>query len=309
MPKFSIVIPVYNREREIARALSSCLAQDGADFEVVVVDDGSTDSTVAAIEAFSDPRVKLVRQAVNRGHAPARNLGVRSAAEEWVIILDSDDELLPGALGFIDRTIREAADPAERFGFMYRLDDGRLSPLPPLRNESVDYAGYLAWLERRRLYDFLACTRRATFDSVRWPDSRWTDHSLYQLDFAKQFRTRFCAETVAMVHTAATNRTSFARREARNAIDSALELGAERDLILRRHGDALCAFAPLTFQMYHRMRAADHLLAGHRAAGLKQSLQCLRATPLLPEAWFLLLSFLATRNAFASIRSWRAPAT
>jgi len=93
-PLVSVVIPVFNGERTIARAIRSALRQEPGPLEVVVVDDGSSDGTRAAIEPFG-PRVRLVTQP-NAGTAAARNRAVREARGTFVAFLDADDEYLPG---------------------------------------------------------------------------------------------------------------------------------------------------------------------------------------------------------------------
>src|SRR5205807_559274 len=144
----------------------------------------------------------------------ARRTGVESASGEWIMFLDSDDELLPGALSRIREEIDRHGN-VERVAFMYRRDDGWLSPQPPLRDEVLDYPSYVASLEGRRLYDFICCTRRFTFDTVNWDQRRWGDHCLYHLDFAQSFRTFFCSDAVAQVHTDAPGRLSKKRRTGR----------------------------------------------------------------------------------------------
>jgi glycosyltransferase involved in cell wall biosynthesis/GT2 family glycosyltransferase len=100
--RISVVIPAYNMEAYVEGAIRSVIAQDTPAHEVVVVDDGSTDRTVAVASAFKD--VTLVRQP-NRGLAAARNAGADRATGDAIFFLDSDDELLPGALG----RLRDAA--------------------------------------------------------------------------------------------------------------------------------------------------------------------------------------------------------
>ncbi|MBV8798254.1 MAG: glycosyltransferase family 2 protein [Alphaproteobacteria bacterium] len=96
-PFFSVIIPVYNRASILGRALGSILAQSCADFEVIVVDDGSTDDPASVIAQFDDPRILYIRQR-NRGGGAARNAGIDAARGRYIAPLDSDDEFLPGHL-------------------------------------------------------------------------------------------------------------------------------------------------------------------------------------------------------------------
>ena len=93
----SVVIPLYNKEAIIKKSLESVLTQDYDDFEVVVVNDGSTDKSVEIVKSIHDPRMTLIEQE-NGGPSKARNTGVKNAKGEWILFLDADDELLPGAL-------------------------------------------------------------------------------------------------------------------------------------------------------------------------------------------------------------------
>ncbi len=308
LPALSIVIPAYNREREISRAIRSCLVQDNANFEVIVVDDGSTDNCHRVAAGIQDRRLTLLRHPLNRGANAARNTGALAAQGEWLIFLDSDDELAPDALNTIDALTAKVAADVHRLAFMYRRDDGRVSPWPALREQMVDYPGYLAWLEGRQIPDFFPCTRKLTFECVRYPENRWSSTALYQMDFAKRYRTWFREEILATVHLDAANRLSYLRRDPKQTRISAAGLGKEIDALLERHGDTMRCSAPSTLQKYYRRRAVYHFLAGNRAAGIRQGLECLRATPLLPEAWLLLILGAASTSAFAKVRSWRRPA-
>lgn len=87
---FSIVIPTYNRDKIIPRAINSILQQSFTDFEIIVVDDGSTDGTEAAVAAFNSVQVRYFKTA-NFGVAHARNYGIKQAKGTYIGFLDSDD--------------------------------------------------------------------------------------------------------------------------------------------------------------------------------------------------------------------------
>jgi len=97
MPRVSVIIPAYNRKAMLCEAVDSVLAQNYRDFEVVVVDDGSTDGTADEAAARYGARVRLLRQS-NRGVASARNLGVACSYGEYIAFLDSDDLWRPKKL-------------------------------------------------------------------------------------------------------------------------------------------------------------------------------------------------------------------
>jgi glycosyltransferase involved in cell wall biosynthesis len=98
-PKVSVIIPTYNRAATLERAIRSVWAQTETSFELIVVDDGSTDETPERLQALQSAGGRLrVERTENRGVSAARNLGVRVARGQWLAFLDSDDEWLPGKL-------------------------------------------------------------------------------------------------------------------------------------------------------------------------------------------------------------------
>lgn len=110
MVVFSVVIPVYNRENLIQGALDSVFEQTIDDYEVIVVDDGSTDGTLAALAAYRD-RIQLIEQP-NKGPGVARNTGVEAAKGEYVAFLDSDDRWFPWTLSTYQDAINRHGFPS-----------------------------------------------------------------------------------------------------------------------------------------------------------------------------------------------------
>jgi glycosyltransferase involved in cell wall biosynthesis len=108
VPDISVVLATYNRRASLPRAIASVLAQN-ANFELIVVDDGSSDGTDAYLATLSDPRIRVVVAPRNLGPSGARNLGLEAARAEAVAFLDSDDAYRPGRLAVPLAAL--AADP------------------------------------------------------------------------------------------------------------------------------------------------------------------------------------------------------
>ncbi len=105
-PTISVIIPLYNKEREIEGTIRSVLAQRLQPLEIVVVDDGSTDRSAALVEAISSPLIRLVRQP-NAGECAARNRAIAESRGELLALLDADDEWEEGFLEEIASLYRE----------------------------------------------------------------------------------------------------------------------------------------------------------------------------------------------------------
>jgi hypothetical protein len=121
-PRLSILVPTWNAEATIARALDSVLAEATIPLELVVIDDASTDRTTDIVAALAerDPRVVLVKLRANGGVSNARNRGLAMARGEWIAFIDADDLLLPGALGAL---MGPTVDPAVRVVIGQRIQN------------------------------------------------------------------------------------------------------------------------------------------------------------------------------------------
>lgn len=97
MPYFSVIIPVYNKERFIKNTLQSVLSQSFTDFEVIIVNDGSTDNSRKVIDEFSDDRIRIFEQK-NSGASAARNFGITQVKSNYITFLDADDYWYPDCL-------------------------------------------------------------------------------------------------------------------------------------------------------------------------------------------------------------------
>lgn len=117
----SVIIPLYNKEKIIASTLHSVLSQDYDDFEVVVVNDGSTDGSVEIVRSINDTRVLLVEQE-NGGPSKARNTGMLSAKGEWLYFIDADDEMESGTLRHFAKLVLQYPQAEMFLGEVYYND-------------------------------------------------------------------------------------------------------------------------------------------------------------------------------------------
>jgi glycosyltransferase involved in cell wall biosynthesis len=168
--KVSVIIPTYNRASLVGEAIESVLAQELRDFELVVVDDGSTDATAAVLRRCADSRLAIVTQP-HRGIAAAWAAGLRRASADYAIRLDSDDRFLPGCLA----RLVAAADAAPGAVMTYgraraiRADGtplprltGNPAPLPDRPLASILYGDFVA--------PSAALLRRRVVEEVGGPD-------------------------------------------------------------------------------------------------------------------------------------------
>jgi glycosyltransferase involved in cell wall biosynthesis len=96
-PKVSVVVPLYNKEQWVARSISSVLRQSYGHFELIVVDDGSTDASASVVRSFRDDRIQLIAKK-NGGEGSARNEGIKCARGQYIAFVDADDEWRDGHL-------------------------------------------------------------------------------------------------------------------------------------------------------------------------------------------------------------------
>ncbi len=293
---FSIVIPVYNRERLLPRCLASIFGQDFRDFEIIAVDDGSTDGSLSVLQAMSDPRLRIFSHAQNRGVCPARNTAIAAARGEWIVALDSDDELVPGALTRMHRLAAETPASIHALWFRCRMDDGRISPEPAPSAREWDYAGYVGWLSesRGRWRDMIRCVRRRCFEDVRYPEDRMLEDK-FHLDFARRFRSRNFPDVLRLYHQDSGNSLVEMQRNPDRLRDAEFLSDRQRGYfaLLRDHGAVLRQLSPALHGDYLQLAGYTAVLAGDRSAAFGTALRLMAGQPRRLAAWKLLLAIIA----------------
>lgn len=147
-PLISIVVPLYNKEKYIRHTLQTVLSQSFTDYEILVVNDGSTDQSLECAKAVKNERIRYFTKE-NGGPASARNLGVRNAKGRWVMILDADDELEPGILEHFANLIHQHPDCHFFCGTHQLHNGGQLTPYSTKYREGVLKDNFRAWCTGR----------------------------------------------------------------------------------------------------------------------------------------------------------------
>ena len=167
MTKFSVLIPVYNREGLIGQTIESVLNQTYDDFELIVIDDGSTDRTAEVIAAYGDRLIHLTQK--NQGPEVARNSGAQAAKGNYLAFLDSDDLMFPWALEVYAEVIRHFEMPSLVLGSLLWFQ-GK----PPSRSEgeysgsieALAYRDYFSKEESTGLSNSMIVLKRSIFDEI-----------------------------------------------------------------------------------------------------------------------------------------------
>ncbi len=206
--RVSVVIPLYNKAAYIRRALDSVFAQSFTDFEILVVDDGSTDGGGDLVRACGDPRTRLVVQP-NQGPGVARQRGMEEARGEFIAFLDADDEWAPR---FLERAVRLLEDfPEAGAGGLAFREHGKPEPAASgavFRGVVDDY--FAACLPRSVLWSSSTIVRRRVLEELR-PEttrSRLGEELLLWCQIALKYPIAFDGTVSAYYHTEAAGRST-----------------------------------------------------------------------------------------------------
>ncbi len=288
-PAISVVIPTYNRAHLLPRAIQSVLSQGFAEFELIVVDDNSTDDTPQVIETFSDPRLIYMRQARNGGAAAARNMGIRRARGQYVAFLDDDDEYLPPFLAETHRAF-SLAPPSVGLSWC-GIRSVEMTPTGEKnRGERLwqpAYASreqaYLAFLHSRRIGTNCGVTvRRACFETVglfdeALPKAEDTD---FLTRLVRQFDFVVIPRMLVKVHRHTGPKLTVYDHHMAAAYEHILQKNLPT---LQGHPSLWAALHYKTGWLYYH--------AGNKARGRHFMRQALARRPFRLKAWLALLMF------------------
>lgn len=205
----SVVIPLYNKQREIGEAVRSALAQTLLPREIIVVDDGSTDGSAEIVRSIGSPLVRLVSQP-NAGVCAARNHGIEESTGEYIALLDADDAWEPGFLAEITAMIDQFPGCGMYCtAFNIASDDGLYPALTPSQR------GIVGNFFRDSAHRYIAipsacCIPRRVFDNVGlFPDGMKIAEDLHMwIRIARRYPVCFSPERLVRYSRVASNRSA-----------------------------------------------------------------------------------------------------
>ena len=284
-PKVSVIITTYNRASLLPRAVNSILNQTYTDYEIIIVDDCSTDNTQQVIADLSDPRIHQFRHDQNRRLSAARNTGIANARGEYIAFLDDDDEYVPTRLGH-QVALLDAfpSDVALVYGLTITHDDS--SPLGNRRRRGrylTDdvFEDALAGDNITGSISFLARTSAVREVGGFDEDAQLYEDRLFTCKMLLKYRIAFDPEVVALVH--------IGHDHARSANIIDMERSLKTSIYYRTHIRTFRAELeqrPKVFARVLRRYATSEMRCGYVRKSISLTLDAFKLAPLKPRNIF-----------------------
>lgn len=287
-PSISVVIPLYNKVDTVARALNSVLAQTVRDFEIIVVNDGSTDGSERVVDSFATDRIRLIHQ-TNQGVSAARNLGIRWSRSNWIAFLDADDTWETDHLEML-LGLRNDYPEADVCAMCYLYGvEGEGTRLPIIRGLPANWRGILfdyfslAARSDPPLWTSAVSVKRTSIDAIGgFPVGTTAGEDLLTwARLAVRTRIAYCMKATAI----------FWQRSGHLYCAPPIRIPHRDDVVGRGLHMLLtnCRAEEIAgirkyIALWHKMRASIYLRLGARAESLKEIIQAIRYDPF---AWKL----------------------
>jgi len=290
LPFFSIVITTFNRELSVIRCIESCVKQSFKDFEILLVDDCSSDSTIDLVNSKNYNQLRIISHKKNMGNSAARHNGSLNAKGQWIINIDSDHAFEDGALDFFFNHAKSIEESVGLIGASFRFDNGRISP-SFVPKDKIDYIGRIKWVEDEGGNDYVCCYRRALYDYVQWPSQNRVGDGIFQLNLAKITDAIIFPDVVAMQYTEDDNSQSryTGLVGVKKIIFQANDRLWQENEIINIHGDMLNKYAKNTYKDLILKQALYYFLTNKKVSGLKSIIKFLGMNPYSIKAWAILL--------------------
>jgi len=277
----------YSRARILSRSIDSVLNQSYRNFELIIVDDGSTDNTEEVCRSYKDGRIIYHRLSRNEGALAARNKGIDLAQGDYLTFMDDDDELLPEALETAAHTLSEVSSEGIRFVWFdgIYVDSNLRSGFGIDKEGYIDYDDVLCekvggnfWLVMRR--DLLE-------QDDRFDERLWGDEVILWLKLLRKSKATYVPKTLYKYHVERGVRVFSSRSRLRNLPRTALT----HKVFLERYGAEVKRACPKIYGRRLGVYGASEILIGEKIEGRRACLESLKYHKSLDTFMVFVLSF------------------
>jgi|GEM_PF-1402986 len=281
----SIILPLYNRGEVVGNAIRSVLNQTYPKWELIVVDDCSTDDSPETVGRYSDERVKLLRLNENSGPASARNHGIKSCRGKYVSFLDSDDEYEPDFLYESRKKLRNS-DPSIGFiwtGVRFIGDDSKLSLANGVWKPQFKKTPYLTLLHDLHIGTNSGISvKREVFDKVGYFDFRLkaAEDTDFFLRVSQEFSFDYIDKPLINIHRSNTDRLSKNYKKIFEAYR----------IIVPKHSGEITQSKKLRLKYYYKLMWLSYH-ANDKVAARKYFRAVLKDNKISAKAWFVFILF------------------
>jgi len=221
----SVVMPTYNRAATLPRAIDSILRQTHTDWELIVVDDGSTDETAEILAAIGDSRLRVFHHPKNRGVSAAKNTGFDHIQGDWFTTVSSDDEIVPDALA----VMLECAQRTGATAISCNCTDfvtGRKS------GAGLTHEGWVSEEEvSRSRGDYFGLTKTSLLGDLRLDERLPGYDNVVWLPLNRHARRYYCDRNLKIFHTEGADRVSLEKKSVREKVRRYSALGEHREYL------------------------------------------------------------------------------
>lgn len=295
--EFSIIMPVHNRAHSLERAIGSVLNQTFQDWELLIIDDASTDKSLEIARSYTDPRLRIIALDTNSGAAKARNQGISASKGRFISFLDSDDAYVPD---FLAESLQVLSRAAANVGLIWtgvnyvRTLKGNTTVTAMAWKPQRHKSSYLTFLSDLRIGTNSGITiPREVFDKIGLFDERLPaaeDTDLF-LRIAREYDYDFTERHLIDIYQNQEDRLS--RRFDKIAI--------AYNLIIPKHQDTIGLNLQLRLKYYYKAMWLNYHL-GNKSEARRYFKRLLRDRLFFPKAWMILLLFEVTgRNSGAKL--------
>lgn len=296
-PLISIIVPTYNRAHLLPRAIKSVLNQTYTNFELIIIDDGSTDDTEKVVRSFNNPAIIYIKHKENRGVLSARNTGFRAMRGKYVCLLDSDDELLPDALETIVEKFTELAPKGVKFLRFDRIDETGNFTGFGMREEG--YVSYQNVLCGRFYGDYWAALDVELLKDNQFDERLYAGEIILWLKLHRITKVYHVPKVLGRAYLRHGER--ICKPTSSVILKNVPRIVLTEEAFLEEFGEEIKQACPKYYGLKVAALGFWQILNGEKKKGRKKILQSFRYTFSLKYALIFLLSYLFNKNKIARL--------